>query len=145
MKKVILAALAALFFYGCNCPKHKITDDVFGGNHALVPTKIDSITGERLYVKFVGDKMRYAWMTNDTECVTSLIPVTKVRVKINDNASTPYIKYRWIPGKHADGDIQSLVDTWVVYAVLVCSVKDCPEELAVPIQNAAPAEEPSAE
>src|SRR3989344_7043637 len=59
--------------------------------------------------------VKFAWEMNDGTYALSSLPLEKIRVKLDEKATTPTIKFRWRP--HNTPDVQHLMDEHILYAV----------------------------
>ncbi len=122
---------------------------VLGGEHALrhvVQTNSDrgsfsgsfflatgSISGEQKTV----NKVSFSWQMADGTWAISSLPMEKLRVQLNERATTPTIKFRWRSPMFTDDvsrdDLQAVMNKLVAYAVINCRSKDWPVRIEMPL------------
>lgn len=128
MGRIMLIAFAALMLVGCDLPRQNTCENVFRGEHKLMCILPDTIGSQCQYAIVSNDNIKYMWLMNDTTYHMSTVPISKVRIKIDENVYEPYVKYRWCACNSAS-DVQAAINDNVVYMVLVCSSADCPPQL----------------
>lgn len=63
-------------------------------------------------------RLYFSWKGNDGLYNISSLPIDKVKISLQDKATTPTIKFRWSEGD--ERDLKTIFDTRVVYAVISC-------------------------
>jgi len=71
-------------------------------------------------------KVTFAWKGNDSVYRFTTLPLSKVRISIDDGCVVPYVRFRWV--RYPDGDEA------IRYVVLGVNSKDWPEKIQVPLQ-----------
>lgn len=64
----------------------------------------------------------FAWQGNDGVYRFQTLPLSKVRIQIDQHIGTPFVKFRWASWPQGQ----------IVYAVIGANPKDWPEDLAIP-------------
>jgi hypothetical protein len=149
---VVALVLAALFSVGCEKERSAPTqaEKILGGEHALRKmaerTDINSTLSGSFFL-FLGDvsgstktnlSVKFAWKMNDgsTWAISSL-PIEKIRVRFDEKAVTPTIRFRWMPYGFSDAqpETQDLMEQSVKYALLTVREKDWPVGVNLPLNN----------
>lgn len=94
---------------------------------------------------FVGDlsattqtniSVKFAWEMNDGTYALSSLPLTKIRVKLDERVEAPTIKFRWRPYKCCNtAQVQGLMDSYVVYALVTVRERDWPVNINLPLNK----------
>lgn len=153
MKKISLAVIllvVAFNIIGCGKPPRgpSQAEQVFNGDHKLrriaERTDINSqISGA--FFMFVGGvsgststsvSVKFAWQMNDGVYAYSSLPLEKIRVNPDENATTPTIKFRWRGWNYNWApQVQDLMDNYVTYAVITIREKDWPVQINMPLSK----------
>lgn len=145
---VILVGFFTVFVTGCAKnpqPLPSPAEEILKGEHKLrkMTERIES--DSRVTASFfliVGDLsatstsrvlVKFAWQMNDGIYAISSLPLEKFRVKIDEKAETPTIKFRWGPGY--EKEIQKLMDNHVIYALLTVRERDWPVSIQLPLNK----------
>lgn len=106
------------------------TNPRISGTFFLIVGELNVSTTTRTLVKF-------AWEMNDGIYALSSLPLEKIRVKLDEEATTPTIKFRWRPWrmKNVTPQIQDLMDLYVLYAVLTVRESDWPVQVNLPLNK----------
>ena len=158
MKRIIgvaaAIAFAGLFVAGCSDkgpePPSK-AQAILGGEHKLrkMVERTDMKTSASGgFFLFVGGfetsaktsvTVKFAWQMNDGTYAISSLPLEKIRVKLDDGAAVPTIKFRWrpyySPRPRRTPQVQELMDTFVLYAVVTVRERDWPVHIQLPLNN----------
>ena len=152
MKKFVslMVLLAALFALGCRPqPKppsqaelilggehklHKMTEQsqlnpTLSGRFFLFSGSVNGLIKTDVFVKF-------AWEMNDGTYALSSLPLEKIRVKFDEQITSPMIKFRW---RRYDGEgtpqTQNLMDYYVSYALITIRESDWPAQIDLPLNS----------
>ncbi|MDP3947637.1 MAG: hypothetical protein Q8Q41_03035 [bacterium] len=82
--------------------------------------------------------VKFAWQMNDGTYAISSLPLEKIRVKLDDGAAVPTIKFRWLPYdsyRRTTPRVQELMDRFVLYAVVTARERDWPVHIQLPLNN----------
>lgn len=104
-----------------------VTNSKASGGFFLVVGGFKSETKTTALVKF-------AWEMNDGAYAISSLPLEKIRVKIDEKATTPTIKFRWTRNYNVH-DLQTLIDESVCYAVITVKESDWPVQVSLPLSQ----------
>jgi hypothetical protein len=149
MKKFVslMVLLAALFALGCR-PQPKPPSQaelILGGEHKL--RKMTERTDVSLEISggfflFGGHangsvlSVKFAWEMNDGTYALSSLPLEKIRVKFDEQITSPTIKFRW---RRYDGEVapqtQNLMDYYVSYALITIRESDWPAQIELPLNS----------
>ena len=147
---ITLVLLAGLFAVGCSqrpLPPSQ-AEQILQGEHKLRKmterTDINArISG--IFFLFIGNisgtmntsvSVKFAWEMNDGTYAISSLPLEKIRVKLDEKATTPTIKFRWRPWNRRDtAEIQTLMDYYVSYAVVTVRESDWPIQVNLPLNS----------
>lgn len=147
----ILVLLVGLFAVGCSQstpPPPSQAEQILKGEHKLRKmaerTEVNSrISGS--FFLFVGNvsgttetniSVKFAWEMNDGIYAISSLPLEKIRVKFDEKAETPTIKFRWRPWRrHDTAQVQTLMDDYVSYAVVIVRESDWPIQVNLPLNG----------
>ena len=78
--------------------------------------------------------VKFAWEMNDGTYALSSLPLEKIRVKLDENATTPTIKFRWTRS-YPNPEVQELMDNYVIYAVISVRESDWPVQVNLPLNQ----------
>lgn len=99
------------------------------GNFFLIFGGLDGSTTTKVLIKF-------AWEMNDGTYALSSLPLEKIRVKLDEKATEPTIKFRWQRwNEYRTAQIQELMDYYVLYAVLTVREGDWPIKVGLPLNQ----------
>ncbi len=127
-------------------PKKSLTEALLGGEHRLRKmverTEVNSSTSASFFL-IVGSldsqvstsvNLKFSWEMNDGTYAISSLPMEKFRVKIDESATTPTIKFRWAPFRRlGTPQVQDLMDNNVLYALLTVRESDWPVKVDLPL------------
>jgi len=152
MKKIgtaLVLLVVGLFLVGCERPlsqaesilrgNHKLrkmserleTNSKISGSFFLIVGELSGSTTTRLLTKF-------AWEMNDGTYALSSLPLEKIRVRFDERATTPTIKFQWRPRRSWRGriaQVQSLMDDYVLYALVTVREGDWPVQVNLPLNQ----------
>lgn len=159
---VVLVLLAGLFLVGCESsppqysPDSSWSEAVLKGEHSLRKmtenTEVNSkISGSFFFLVggFDGStktemSVKFAWQMNDGTYAISSLPLEKIRVKFDEKATMPRIKFRWLRyGYNREPQTQDLMDCYVLYAVVTVRESDWPIQVNLPLNKTQPYEKSS--
>jgi len=148
---ITLVLIAGIFAVGCQrgpLPPSQ-AEQILQGEHKLRKmaerTDINSrISGS--FFLFVGDitgevktsvSVKFAWEMNDGTYAISSLPLEKIRVKLDEKATTPTIKFRWVrwDRPRSAAQVQTLMDYYVSYAVVTVRESDWPIQVNLPLNS----------
>ncbi|MBI2640218.1 MAG: hypothetical protein HYW90_05025 [Candidatus Sungbacteria bacterium] len=152
MKKVGIGLVLLVWFFASGCTERpeppSPAEQILKGEHKLRKmserTNTDSsISGSFFFVVggFNGSTttqvlLKFAWEMNDGTYAISSLPLEKIRVKINEEAATPTIKFRWRRYEfRSTPQIQDLMDRYVVYALVTARESDWPVQIRLPLND----------
>ena len=74
---------------------------------------------------------------NDGTYAISSLPLEKIRVKLDKEATTPTIKFKWHPwhGNRGTPQVQYLMDYHVIYALITAKEGDWPIQVNLPLNS----------
>ena len=82
--------------------------------------------------------VRFAWKMNDGTYAISTLPIEKIRVKFDNNVTTPTvdfdsgkIRYEW----ENNSDLEYVINHYVNYAILTVRESDWPSQINLPFNN----------
>ena len=149
---VALGLLVGLFFMvGCNEQASQPPSEaerVLKGEHKLrkMAERMDvnsRISGS--FFIFVGGlsgttkttvSVKFAWEMNDGIYAFSSLPLEKIRVKLDEKATTPTIKFLWRRWQgRGTPEVQGLMDDYVSYAVVTVRESDWPTQVSLPLNQ----------
>ncbi len=80
--------------------------------------------------------VKFAWEMNDGTYALSSLPLEKIRVKLDEKAAAPTIKFRWRPYPlRRTVEVQELMDEYVIYAVVTVKESDWPVRVSLPLNQ----------
>lgn len=81
--------------------------------------------------------VKFAWQMNDGTYAISSLPLEKFRIKFDEQAKTPTIKFRWerYSYAHSTPTTQQLMNKYVVYALLTVRERDWPISVRLPMST----------
>ena len=129
MNKTIIAVMLAALAWSCDGIEQNSVvtcEKTFQGEHPLMCVEFDS--AECAYTHFYGGAVEFMWQTFDGSYAMSEVPVDKFRVKIDEYADQPYVKFRWTRCRSAS-DLKSAIQNNVSYVLMVCDREDCPPHM----------------
>jgi len=146
---VALVFLSVLFMVGCDEQLPSRAEPILKGEHKLRKMAERTDVNSRISGSFfllVGDlsgtmkttvSVKFAWEMNDGVYALSSLPLEKIRVKLDEKATTPTIKFRWRPYTyhHAPVEIQDLMNNYVFYAVVTVKESDWPVHVNLPLNQ----------
>lgn len=133
-----------IFFIGCEIPQEQVVERVetnscigrkLQGEHELRKFQPVTTTYKKTNASFFliaggmnseeGDKriVTFSWLGNDSIYNISSIPLEKVRVRIKEDISTPYVKFYWGAANYDCNDVAKWMDH-VGYMVIYCKSSD---------------------
>jgi hypothetical protein len=147
---IVVAALAVVCILSVQNeqkhPKKSQTEALLGGEHQLRKmverTETNSSTSASFFL-IVGSldsqvstsvNLKFSWEMNDGTYAISSLPMEKFRIKIDESATTPTIKFRWRPFVNGGTpQVQDLMDNNVLYALLTVRESDWPVKVDLPL------------
>lgn len=157
-RMAIIAALAS-FLFAVHCteekqeaPKPSYAEKILSGEHGLrkMAERIgtESKTSASFFLIAGNFKsststetlIKFAWKMNDGTYAFSSLPLEKFRVRFEETASVPTVKFRWRSsncGCPSDRvrQIQELMDDYVLYALLTVRESDWPTQITLPLNE----------
>jgi len=110
----------------------QITDSYAGkilrGEHKLRPIKEyknEAYHLIRVFFEHKNNKLKFIWQMNDGTYTTSILPVDKVKIKIDESYSEPAVKFRWCSSASSK-ILSQLIKENVLYAIIICKEEDWP-------------------
>jgi hypothetical protein len=148
---LLVFLLVVIFAAGCaqSPPPPSQAEQILRGEHLLRKiterTDINSVISGSFFL-FVGNlnsttkttiAVKFAWKMNDgIYYALSSLPLEKIRVKFDEKAITPTIKFRWRPWNgNGTAQIQDLMENYVLYAVITAREKDWPIQVNLPLNQ----------
>ncbi len=107
------------------------TDSRVSGGFFLIVGELSVSTTTKVLMKF-------AWEMNDGTYALSSLPLEKIRVKFDEKATNPTIKFRWRRWRNMSigtPQIQELMDGYVLYALLTVRENDWPAQVSLPLNR----------
>jgi hypothetical protein len=157
-KAMMCLLFLAILLSGCTNETDPKIVEFLGGDRVL--RKMTSYTGEKIegsgsFFLFSGSanitgesqiSVMFAWRMNDGSYQISSLPLTKIRVKFNDQAESPTIKFvLQKPGplpdnidmpKNMETNVQDYLDKRVDYAILTVKESDWKPDVQLPFNQA---------
>lgn len=133
MLAIILAALMLLGMQSCNTTSQvsiAYIDKLLTGKHKLqrmyCANKVTYSSG-----RLSGDKLmaKFAWQMPDSVYAVCELPVTKIRIKIDNTVTTPYVEFRWdnrAVSCYVNKPIEYIMNDNIFYMLVVCKEDDFP-------------------
>lgn len=151
--KMVLAIVLLMGFLAVGCQNKpepsSQAEQILKGEHKLrkMTERTDvnsSISG--IFFLFIGNlsgtskttvSVKFAWEMNDGIYAISSLPLEKIRVKLEESATTPTIKFRWLPYRRMGvvPQVQTLMDGYVSYAVVTVRESDWPIQVSLPLNS----------
>lgn len=138
MKTKILFLLITLFFTSCEPKKEKCSKlcQEIKGEHRLRTFNVFNETTKSWSTNYflimsnsggserTETKVKFSWLNNKNQYIISELPISKIRVEINDTIENPIVKFRWIPTLN---DIEyAFKRGYIEYMVIICKEEDYP-------------------
>lgn len=110
------------------------------GSHLLrqIGTKtITNTSSDASYFLFIGSASQsstqvamvtFSWLDNTGVYRFLTLPLDKVRIKLDDNVATPYVRFKWTDW---DNPESAKADN-IIYVLVFCNSKDWPEDIKIP-------------
>jgi hypothetical protein len=132
MKGLIVSIIALFLCFSFARAEESETGKILGGQHQLgysgvlstviVPDLTNSvIVNPKAYFLFIKSRdnldVVFSWKINN-EYVVSRMPITKVRVRYDEEVEKPYVIFRWKPANVTY--IDQIMSEQVIYVVFVC-------------------------
>lgn len=76
--------------------------------------------------------VKFAWKMNDGTYAISSLQLEKIRVRFDENATTPTIRFHWEQPYFATDQVQELMNS-VLYATLTIRENDWPIQVQLPL------------
>lgn len=154
MRKIFLILLIP-FFIGCEAsdPNGKIAKEFnsfYGGHHDLrkfssqeIKTASSASASYFLFwgsASFKGEEssaiIAFSWKSNNGEYILSKIPMSKVRVKFDNNKTAPYVtfsidKFAFMNSGLADECVESTMNYKLNYVIIHCKESDYPTDINI--------------
>lgn len=150
----LLIILVLMFILsGCQKPEPPVpspspAEPILIGEHNLRRMVERTNTNSKIsggYFLFVGGlegstettvSMKFAWQMNDGTYAISSLPIEKIRIKLNEEITTPTIKFRWKRYQYnGTPEIYELMNGWVSYAVVTVKESDWPIQVNLPLSQ----------
>ena len=141
---VLLVFIYGLLLIGCE--QHpSYAEQILGGEHRLrkmIGQTEANVSLSGGFFLFVGDisgrvttgvSVKFAWEMNDGTYAISSLPLEKIRIKLDEKATTPTIKFRWSPS--SSKQVQDLMDWNVLYAIITAREADWPVQVNLPLNQ----------
>ena len=80
-------------------------------------------------------RVYFSWKMNDGTYAISSLPIEKFRVKFDENKDKPSIKFRWKAAYTNPDSVQTIMDYFVLYALITCKESDWPYDVTLPLEN----------
>ncbi len=134
--------LVGFSLMGCAESPSKV-EQILKGEHQLRKMAERTDVNQRVsasFFLFVGDLnaatettvfVKFAWKMNDGVYAISSLPLEKIRVKIDESALVPTIKFCWRQSNYLN--LQWLMDNRVDYAVVTVKESDWPVQVNLPL------------
>lgn len=153
LKIVFVIFVAPLSLLGCEDNDQELKmRGMFGGEHALHKMAERTETESKIsggFFLLVGGlsgnsetkvSVKFAWLMNDKQTYAlSSLPLEKIRVRFDEDTSTPTITFHWLPlwfNSCIDrNNIQGTISERVNYAVITTRAKDWPQEVNLPLNS----------
>ncbi len=154
---VTLVLLVGIFVVGCvsreenshvSQPYISQAEPILKGEHKLRKMIQQTGTNSEISGSFflcIGDlygstktivSVKFAWEMNDGTYAISSLPLEKIRVKIDENATIPTIKFRWREWNNSTTpQTQELMDNNILYAVITTKSNDWPIQVNFPLNS----------
>ncbi len=151
MRKLVTVAIVIIMgFWTVGCAKksqESFAGKILKGEHCLrkmmEKTEVNSkISGSFFLLggSFSGEteeitSVKFAWKMNDGTYAISSLPLEKIRVKFDETATTPTIKFRWLHYDLSECPTQYLMNNQIFYAVITVKEKDWPTQINLPLND----------
>lgn len=138
MKALLGISLSALLLTGCHSKTEPeqmtAAGKEFQGLHLLRQIVTVTTTSSHLngsYFLIAGSinadsstetNVTFAWRGNDGVYRFQTLPLSKIRIQIDEHVGTPFVKFRWASWPQGN----------IIYAVIGANPKDWPQDLAIP-------------
>lgn len=146
---VLVLFLGGFFVVGCGPRPPSQAERILKGEHKLRKMAERTDTNSRISASFfilVGSyssttetktAVKFAWEMNDGTYALSSLPLEKIRVKLDEKATVPTIKFRWRPycRCYNEPQVQELMDNNVCYAVVTVKESDWPVQVNLPMNQ----------
>lgn len=133
-------------FTDCDQPEQResAVSEILSGDHTIRALNSHTTTTGELnggYFLFVGDihgsittstELRFAWLGNDGDYIITDLPLSKIKIRINNKKSVPSVKFKWT---RCNFTTPEQIKNSIIYAVIVCNDKDMPQQTAENLQN----------
>lgn len=83
-------------------------------------------------------KVMFSWEMNDGTYAITTLPAEMIRIRLDDSAEQPTIRYAWAPYRSNyawNEPLQVLIDEQVKYAVVTCKSEHWPTDISLPLNN----------
>lgn len=116
-------------------------DDILSGNHELLSLNVTTerkseMNGMFFIIGAVNSKsysetlVTFSWKTINDEYIISKLPIHKIRIKIDNSVTIPYVKFRWCTpfglNFNIDKPSERVMKEHIIYMVVVCRDEDYP-------------------
>ena len=78
--------------------------------------------------------VKFAWEMNDGTYAISSLPLEKNRMKFNESAEVPTVKFQWEKYGHSR-ELQTLIDESVEFMLITCKESDWPVNVKLPMNQ----------
>ncbi len=151
----LLIGMVILGTIGCAASTNEpsYAEKVLGGTHELrkmVERQGSQTTTSSSFFLVVGSMtqtqtaetlIKFSWKMNDGTYAISSLPLEKIRVRIDETATSPTAQFRWRPWRGgclcrtAIPELQTLMDNNVVYMLLNVRSADWPVQVSLPLNE----------
>lgn len=130
----------------CETPSERVNfmEVKFGGDHKLRRLSSNVVKNTSSSSKFflvyykkterskVEKFVYFSWLDNEGNYITSEVPSTKVRVRLDDSVEEPYVYFGYSNCISCDdGDMEFIFDYNIKYIVVVCKEEDYPVDINI--------------
>lgn len=145
---MVFILMIGFFAIGCDNdrkPEVPQAEQILKGEHRLRKmaerTDVKSRTASSSFLVFGGLSttietnlsVKFAWEMNDGTYAISSLPIEKIRIKFDEKAIVPTIKFRWYRCHVLCEDVQKLMNDNVSYAVVTVREEDWPVQVNLPL------------
>lgn len=145
----ILPFMISICIVGCHAPKKERpqTSNIgfalqgWHNIHQISSDKSESGSYSANYFLFFGSSsgqmssqttVSFSWLGNDGDYRYSTLPLSKIRVELDEKAMSPIVKFRWTTYR-SDCDANSL-DSCIIYAIIRVNSKQWPAKITMPLK-----------
>lgn len=144
MKKFSIAIFITFLVIGfmCNTERESPLSSILSGEHSLRRLKVKNTNHSTLSGEFfifmggisgeskIETNVIFSWKDNEGNYIISKLPITKIRLHIDNSIKNPYIKFKWSLNYYCNiSDMESIFEDNIIYALIYCSENDYPKNL----------------